>query len=451
VSFSCRTVCVLLGLALLALAGCGGHGDRPNLVLISIDTLRADHLTPYGYARDTTPFLMELARESVLFEDAIAQCGTTPQSLASLMTGLYPYTDRLVERDGRVWYLDQRFHTLAQVLTGWGFRTHAITSQIQAARITGLDKGFETFDGIELTSDDSNPVRDAAEMTQLAGEWLKSAGESGSPFFLWLHYLDPHHPYRAPAFRDAFADEVPVEPESAEPRYYVYGPKKSKRYPLTDAELGALILEYDREVRYVDEALRTLFEGELAPYLDESIVVLTADHGEALGDHGMITHNELYHSILRVPLLIRLPGARGGGRTVSSPVMLVDVFPTVLELIGLRRTSPLRGISLTRHLEGGSDHDARIRLAEYGEKAIYQDRFVLIQRDSGRELYDVDADPRETRNLSATMLDYQDGLVDEVASWKWIEPDTRSAVRRPLPTVTSRELEALEALGYVEE
>jgi arylsulfatase len=293
----------------VVLVACAPDRDRTSLDLVTIDTLRADHLEPYGYLRPTSPFLSKLADESFVFTDAISQCGTTPQSLSSLMTGLFPYTDGLLEKRGQFLFLHPESQTLAAILAARGYRTHAITASIQASIATGVDLGFESFDGIDVETRGA-PIehRMADEISDLALEWLGANAGSRTPFFLWLHYLDPHYPYAAPARYDGhFTGYAPVG--EGDIRSYRFDELRSKSYPLSDGKLARMVIDYDREVRYIDDALRRLFEEGLRRHLDHTLVVFTADHGEALGNHGIVTHNDLYQSILRVPLLVRLPGA----------------------------------------------------------------------------------------------------------------------------------------------
>ena len=216
-------------LTLIALLiGCENEG-RLNIVLISVDTLRANHLTPYGYDRETTPFLASLAEESVLFTDAISQCGTTPQSLSSIMTGLYPFSDRVVGRRKGFVFLRRSNVTLARVLRDLGYVTHAITSSIQSSRATGINLGFESFDGIDVGVDQKMKRRKSGEVTGLAVEWLRARERAEDPFFLWIHYLDPHYPYAAPPrYQRYFEEHHPAE--EGEVRFYRFDAIHDKRH-----------------------------------------------------------------------------------------------------------------------------------------------------------------------------------------------------------------------------
>lgn len=458
----------------LGLCCCSEGPNRPtNVLLITVDTLRADHLTPYGSARNTSPFLAEFAQEGLLFQDAISQCGTTPQSLSSLMTGLYPYTDGILTQNDAFHYLDRGQHTLAAAFSKQGYRTHAITASIQSSTATGVELGFESFDGVSLKGRvEATKRRTADQITALALEWLESQAAAEEPFFLWLHYLDPHHPYSAPAshahhFRKA-------EPrEEGDTKLYRFDELGAGVHALSDGELERLNLDYDREIRFTDEALRSLFDS--APVLSRNTLSLfTADHGEALGSNGIITHNDLYDSIVRVPLIMRWPGRVKGGEQTALPVMLVDIAPTLHDLMGLDSPGELRGTSLRPWLlpwlslaERASSQSPepdptaplqRLRRAEYADQsATYDGRLKLIDRPTGVELFDRLKDPGETRNVAARRVERASALLE--AGRKLAQSPLRpkqdpgsdssgAAVPAP-PEVTQEMLDELKALGYL--
>lgn len=436
--------------------GCGPAApSRPHVVLITVDTLRADHLTPYGYGRDTSPFLATWPQAGVLFENAISQCGTTPQSLSSLLTGLYPFTDHLLTKNGSFAYLRRGNRTLAQTLRDAGYRTHAITSTIQAARVTGVDLGFESFDDVEIAPGRKNGRnRKAAEMTDLAIAWLaEHAHDDARPVFLWLHYLDPHHPYKAPPpWDELWRDEEPSE-EGAERRYR-YDPKDALDYPVSDGELARLVIEYDREIRYVDAELERLFEDGLGRLGENALIVFTADHGEALGDHQMIGHNDLFEPILHVPLLVRTPHGAATGR-IATPVMLADVFPTVLDYAGVPLTGNLRGMSLAPLLAGRTLASERVRLAEYpAHQAVYGEGFKLVQRRkgtrAGTQLFRIVDDPAEAHDLAARDEGQVERLLASLERLRTTASDPGDA-DGDKPEVTPEMLEELHDLGYAGE
>ncbi len=449
----------VVALSTVGLLGCAGEGSgRPNVLLITVDTLRADHLTPYGSSRNTSPFLAELAEESVLFRDAIAQCGTTPQSLSSLMTGLYPYTDQILTKNDVFNYLTRDQQTLAVSFREAGYATHAITASIQTSTATGLELGFESFDCVELRwGNHTSQRRTADEVTALAKAWLESETASDRPFFLWLHYMDPHHPYTAPeSYAHHFRSDAPTQEGSTE--RYRFDELRSMEHPLTEGDLERLILDYDREVRFTDDSLRELFAS--SPQLNgNTLTVFTADHGEALGEHGIITHNDLYDSIVRVPLMIRWPGRLKGGRRSGLPVMLTDIAPTLHELVGFEALESVRGMSLAPWLGDSPRPSAppRLRRAEYeSHSATYDGPLKLIERPQGVELYNRAKDPGELRNVvmkrearAATMVLASRKLTKTPLRPRGTQGAASPGASAAPPEVTEEMLEELRALGYL--
>lgn len=275
------------------LLGCGEQRPR-HVVLITLDTTRADHLGAYGYEAAKTARLDSLASRGVLYERAYAAAPETLPSHASMLTGLYPPSHGA--RLNGSYRLDSSASTLAELLGEQGFRTAAVVASRVLARVYGLDQGFEIYD--EPTADE----RRAAEVTE---EALAAASEStGERLFLWAHYYDPHSPFDPPG-----------------------------RSPTVAAESVEL---YDGEIAYVDEMVGRLLDGlgELE-ILDDALVVVVADHGEGLGDHGETYHTHfVYDSTIRVPLIVAGPGVPAA-RRVSTPVAGLDVFATILESVGV--------------------------------------------------------------------------------------------------------------------
>jgi arylsulfatase A-like enzyme len=425
----------------------------PNIVLITVDTLRPDHLSPYDHERETTPFLQELAEVSVVFADTISQSGTTPHSLSSIMTGLFPHTDDLLRTNGPFVVLKRSATSLASVLREAGFRTHAITSSIQSSKVTGVGLGFETFDGIKVRRKlESSRRRIAMDVTHLAKDWLADQEAKPDPFFLWLHYLDPHHPYAPPSeYLERFSEDA--LDRDGETRTYIFDEEHSRNFPLTDRALRDLQLNYDREIAYLDDALRDLFESEARLTLKDSIVIFTADHGESLGEHRIITHNDLYQSIVRVPLLIRFPAGAHGGQRIEAPVMLVDLFPTLMAKLDMNPKLQLRGVDLSPAIERGdaSALNDRLRLSEYGMPALYAGRFKLIERGERSELFDLSADPHEQRNLIATLPQHSANLRKRYSELKTQGPGALPSLPDPLPEITDEMRRELRALGYIDE
>jgi choline-sulfatase len=406
-------------------AAAGPPGRAPlNVLLVTLDTTRADRLGCYGYAGARTARLDRLAAEGVRFEHAFADAPITLPSHASLLTGLHPF-EHGVRNNGN-FYLPERFDTLGAVLGRRGYRTAAFVSAFVLDRRYGLARGFETYDDRTDAPDATGGGAEAerrGDRTALAcARWFDAYASGGAktPFFVWLHLYDPHEPYRPPQpFGDSFAGRP-----------------------------------YDGEVAFADAAVGSVLDRlQRLGLLDRSLVAVVADHGESLGDHGEETHSMLlYESAIRVPLILWRPGLLPAGRVVSSPVRTVDVAPTILDLLGAPPLAAPRARSL-RSLIDGRDGPAPPVYAETWVPKLYMngaalralrtDRFKLIEAPRP-ELYDLARDPGENDNRIAA------------------DPETASRLRAELQRLTTggdtamsvgavdgEAAEKLRALGYL--
>ena len=447
------------GLALAALAflagGCRHPEEAPNLVLVTIDTLRADHTTPYGYGRDTTPVLARLAREGVAVDLAYAPMATTGPSHAALLTSRYPVSLGYLRNGQR---LDEAQTTLAERLRAAGYRTSAAVSSFVLDRRLGFAQGFGTYDSrfdrkratatMERWEGLTVPAgfdRRADETTDVALGWLARRGKD-RPFFLWVHYFDPHQPYSPPAPYD---QRFAASGES--------GP----------AHTVAL---YDGEIAFTDHQLGRLVDALQAGGLAaRTLVVVTADHGEGLMQHGHMGHGlHLYEEAVHVPLVFRWPGLLPAGGRVPGPAEHVDLVPTVLDLLGVPRgQEDVQGQSLAAALRGqpgtpGRDPRRTVFLQRRlydtdvvsgfrvkGEKFAVragQWKYIEAPEEQTRELYDLQADPGETHNLFAARVAVGDRLSRGLAGWRG-RFDRRVRARDDSSTEMQ---EALRALGYVQ-
>ncbi|HEX9635894.1 MAG TPA: sulfatase [Acidobacteriota bacterium] len=396
----------LAGLAVLILAAGGVALWRwartppgPSLVLVSLDTCRADRLSLTGYHRITTPHLDRLAHESVVFQQAIAPDHYTLPSHMSLLTSAYPDVHRVYATSS----LDPRWTTLAEALLERGYDTAAFVAGVEWVHPRyGFDQGFARFHY-------PTHLAFAPRLNRNAIPWLWS--HRGHPFFLFLHYFDLHSdakglPYGSGlGYEGLFRDPERIGRLQSQPR--VSDAALFQRAiarpdtPFTREEAELLSDQYDSGLVYLDRKL-----GELLRAIDLSgidpVLVVTSDHGEEFLEHGRIGHVDAYEPVLRVPLMIRFPQRRFAGRRVDQPVRLIDVAPTLLELAGVQPPVEFEGRSLLGLLRG-QDHFPRYAYAKGDWRyAVRSERWKLIYTPrSGRsELYDLRSDAAETLNLA---------------------------------------------------
>lgn len=369
-----------LGLVALLLAGCGGGGADTKgapIILISVDTLRSDRLPVYGYGKVATPAFDALAKDAIVFERAYSHYPLTLPSHVSLLTGELPPVHKV--RDNAGYAFESAKHPyLPRLLKEAGYDTGAAVSAFVLRPQTGLGEGFDFYDG-DLQPKKGETLdsvqRAGGDTLQAALPWMRDrAGAGARPFFFFFHIYEPHAPWDAPAeFRSRYADPYDAEVAAA------------------DAVLGELFAELKRLEIY-----------------DKATIVVLSDHGEGLGDHGEEQHGLfLYREVLQVPLLVKLPGGRRGGERVAAPAQLADVAPTLLSLAGVEVPESLPGVSL---LDLGEKSPARQLYSETFYPRIHfgwsdlaslvADRFHYIEAPEP-ELYDLAADPGETRNVLA--------------------------------------------------
>jgi arylsulfatase len=339
-----------LAAAWLPLACGPANESRPNVLLITIDTLRADHLGTYGFRFDVSPEIDALAEQSVVFERAIAASGKTAPSHAAIMTSGYTREHSIGHGNGTSTLSDRV--TLAEIFHEAGYATAAFVSNILLTRRVGFDRGFEVFDD-ELSAPEPNRPevveRLAPDTTARAIEWLNARNER--PFFLWVHYQDPHGPYTPPAeAADRF--DIPGAPDEAELPVRA-GNNASGGIPPYQALPGLHRVSeyrsrYAGEIFFADEWVGKLLARASADDKRETIVLLTADHGESFGEYGHYfkhTHTTT-PDVAHVPLILRAPGLTPERR--DDLVSHVDIAPTLLELAGLRASSDASGVALAK-------------------------------------------------------------------------------------------------------
>jgi arylsulfatase A-like enzyme/Flp pilus assembly protein TadD len=411
------------------------RADAPNLLLITLDTTRADALGAYGQPRETTPNLDRLVLRGVLFEDVTASQPETLPSHSTIFTGKLPYAHGVRSNSGYV--LPESNLTLAEVLLSNGYRTGAEIAAPVLRSSTQVTQGFEHQRGTDDPDaklkvihyrdelgerrERTRAMRTGADIAQRGIEFI--AADTERPFFLWLHFFDPHDPYSAPP---AFNEKIPDSPYHAEVAY-------------TDFQIGLVLRELDRL------GLR-----------DRTLVVVTADHGEGLFEHGEPSHSYfLYDTVVRVPLILAGMPALPAGLRISPPVRTADIAPTVLELLGLPPFIDVQGVSLMPLVQGTASD---LALTGYGEATRFTATFGLppirfVRRGPWKyihkvnpELYDVVDDPGELENLADRHRERVAGLQAELRRMLDERP---AAIDDAQTTVDASTAAQLVALGYV--
>jgi len=335
--------------------------EPPNVILCTIETLRRDHVSVYGCERKTTPFLEELAKESIVFTEAYSQSSWTKPSIASILSGLYP------SRHGACTMLDMLSDsvvTLPEVLRKHGYVTAAFcTSRVISDPVFDFHQGFDVFVRAEETG--------AEKLKKRALNWLDA--ERPRPFFLFLHLFDPHQPYSAPRrFRDMFDPGYTGELKDVE----VLQQECLVKMRASSRDKEYIKARYDGQIRYADTVL-----GELARDLEErhmwdnTLMVVSSDHGEEFFEHGnWWGHSRnLMIEKLRIPLLVKLPGEKGGGRSVSGPASHVDLMPTILEALDIPGANELPGIDLLKGMETSGRTGRQYHFAEFRRTVLDRD------------------------------------------------------------------------------
>ena len=440
--------------------------QRPNVVLVSIDTLRADHLGTYGYTRETSPALDSLAQDSAVFLNTFSTSAWTLPSHASMLTSLFGFNHQIYYNDERI---GPSLATLADVLRQNRFFCAAFTGGVYIGSRYGFSKGFDSFS--ERQGDFSVP--DAAERAfQSVSEWIGQNQDKN--FFLFVHTYQSHSPYDCPApYNSEFLGH---DSQLQKVKILDYlGGREGTFKPLSEQERQDFIGLYDGEIRYTDERLiKPLLSRlkQLALY-DRTMIIITSDHGEEFFDHGGWEHGHtLYNELLKVPLIIKFPNSKFRGKRIESIVSLVDVMPTVLEEMGIDdKNLGLDGRSLLPLLEGEVRED-RVFFADRKSRVTDTNTSQRITLNEGRmklilnkvfspqeltfyhypppmtppvELYDLREDPVEKKNIADAQPDLARRLITQ------IDDLFRNArPRQAAKTKMTKELEdQLRALGYI--
>jgi arylsulfatase A-like enzyme len=441
------------------------------VVIVVVDTLRADHMSTYGYARPTTPALDRLAGESVVFERAFTVMSHTLPAHISLVTGVHPATHQVLSNG---WTYEGRWPTLAERLAERGWATGGFVSGFPLVPKSGFDRGFEEYRDVKVPGRERRGLKIDGELTTArALRWMRAQGER--PFFMLVHYFDTHQPYRSPQ-EGSF--ELPIDGALAarmkEAGSAGLSVEDVSHVPLVldrkELTLAEAVNAYDNLIRRVDAMIEEIrAELERAKLLDDTLFIVTSDHGEGLGQRSYFSHGlYLYEEQLRIPLIVRAPrwAAWKPGR-IGAVVSLLDIVPTVLEICDVPADETLHGVSLSG-LARDEEPGPRALVAQRRRfpkrtRERRGDRFTastplhalrgdsalkyLRSGDGVEELYDLEADPWERHNLAAERPEDAARLR---AAMEGLLARSSSTEEITEPELDPETEEALRALGYVQ-
>jgi len=421
----------------------------PNVVLVTVDTLRADHLGAYGYSRPTSPGIDRLARQGVLFRNAESVQSATWPALASLHTAQPPGAHGVIWNG---WHLREGATTLAGLLRAKGYDTSAFLTNMTGTRHPGFSRLFLARGGDQADMD--------RRATDAAVEHLRRVGDRR--FFLWLHLLSPHADYAPPPPHDTAFTRPGASSLSG--TIGQLADLRARGARLSDADVAHVVALYDGEVAYADTQVdRLLSELRERGLEGSTLVVFTADHGEDLHEHNRYFFHagSVYSSSLHVPLILSWPGALPAGARVDHPASLVDVAPTVLSLLGLPAPSSFLGKDLLPGRRVPARAPRAVAYSEtngkiFGARAV-EWRFVYNPDElhpealggpypiGEVELYDLRRDPRERHNVAESRADLVASFTAQLLEWK--QRERREGV--PDQTVDEQTRQELKALGYI--
>jgi arylsulfatase A-like enzyme len=465
-SLRCLNAMVLIAASAVALGlvGCRTKVEKPNVLFIVVDTLRADHLPDYGYDRDTMGALAAFTKEATRFERCYAPSSWTLPSTASIVTGLLPARHGALHgNEDRSDRIPESVPTLPALLHDGGWSTGAISLNPYVSRATGFDRGYDAF--LDVKGD----PRGYPDISKLIASGRQLIAKAPRPFFLYLQPMNTHGPYKVPpTARATLLGHAPN-------RAFQYTDLQEGRLPMRARALAhpeirqSLVDQYDTAVRYSMDSLAGLLQGlrEQGLY-DDMLIVVTADHGEELLDHGGFAHGySLYNEMVHVPLYIKLPGQRRGG-AIRRPVGLIDLMPTVLKAVGVPVPKDLDGVSLLPLLKGkltgkseaGRPRDFVLEISSVGEhprcdaRGLIRWPFKLIRtrddyqgKKNALELFDLRSDPHETLNLGREQADRLAELESAMDHELQVARANAAAPSTEEPAKLDRK--TLEALGYL--
>jgi arylsulfatase A-like enzyme len=458
---------------------------KPNILFLTVDALRADSLSCYGYKEIKTPSIDSVAGKGVLFTNTIAQSSWTLPSFASMLTSLYPSVHGAQKKQSKkmnsCYQINKNTILMQEILKDIGYSTHAFIYNSVISSAYGFTRGFDDFFNIyrelvkqkrkrsakflwrDIISFDKNKIavdeNNVIALTQNVINWLES--NTKQPFFLWVHYLDPHSPYERyktygvnPSYTGRLKDIEFV-------RGLLFDHLKTGRHNLTPSDKDYLKTIYDEEILFVDEniglILKKLTELNL---IDNTLIIFSSDHGEEFWEHDDYNHgHSLYRELVHIPLILQLPGALPQGTRINSQVRAIDIMPTILGMLGVKHKLNIQGKSLLPLIKG---EEMGNRTAFSESLFFFEERksirtgkynFIYFTDSQKKELYDLESDPWELENIvderPEVAYDLQNKLLDFMKDCRNIA-NTLGTEKHSKPVKLDEESkQRLKALGYL--
>lgn len=416
-----------------------------NVLLITIDALRPDHLSCYGYKRNTSPNIDELAHQGVMFTQAITAGSWTVESLPSLITGTYPFIHDIGE-----WRAPRNpsIHTLPELLQAKGIKSALFSNHGPLRDTIDIKDGFDSIYTVEREVNDH-------QLTVEVIKWLKENKDSA--FFIYLHYEGLHVPYRPPEpYKSKYLDdkfrvkkEIPISNNGSNP----YRGEGKIPYIVAEDNISDIryyIAQYDGAISYTDVQIGCLMDSlKRLGLLKHTLIILIADHGEMLGEHEIyFTHGPLYENNVRVPLIIRFPRLFPRGKVIPQLVSLIDVAPTILEIMEINIPLYIQGKSLLSLFKKDKFNlHPYVYISKEGESSIRSEDWKLIRRHDYYELYNYVKDPQEQYNLVNERKDKFKELKEVLEKY---ERESISFKEKQIKPLTNEQKEFLRSLGYLQ-
>lgn len=432
--------------------------EGPNIIILLIDALRKDHVGVYGYNRDTTPNIDLFSQKAIVSQDVVSQSSWTVPSVASLFSSLYPSVHGTNTHHGKKKSdsLDKKIVTFAEVLKEKGYVTGAFVANCLICKRFFFDQGFDVYDPIDKKA----PKPLAEELNKKALKWIKK--NKKKPFFTYLHYMDVHGPYEAPKPYDSFFKSIKCRPlsiqEANKLQYLSHGRERDNN------NLNYYIDQYDGEIRYVDyhigQFLKRLKEYGL---FDNTIIIITSDHGEAFFEHGFCDHGwSLYDEEINIPLIVKFPKSIKFKNFCHHRIELFDINATILYILNYNfpyKTNDKNLISdlndetfndfiFSEELSNKPNRPPKIAMIKGDFKAIY-----MVDEEKVTELYDLEKDKLEEKNLINVELDRHWEFEKEIESWqkeKLQEKNKLGLEKTKVVRIEQIRIEQLKSLGYLQ-